>query len=400
MIRTIFFERYRIFSGKQKMRIAPLTVVFGLNNTGKSAVLKLPMIIRSGISCENDNVFNKLDESGLQLCEEYRDIVYGKGNNAVSLAFSDGRGEVSLMVKFVAETIVDKSHSRIEEIEIHDSDKQLTVKTDDDGVLRIDGNGDTISFCGLTPKDGEYREWVKGVLAKLNMNIDYIGPVRCKMEPYFKVEEHPDGTSGKDGKMAYTYLVNDAQSTLHPLLDKVSKWYEDNFGGWRIDVNKSRYPVFSIELINDKLKNNIQDAGFGIQQSLPILVAACRQCDSPTLIVMEEPETHLNPSAHAALGELLAKEAVEDENKAIMVETHSQNLMIRLRTLIAKGELKREDVALYYVDYDETTFKSNLKEVKIKDNGEVENWPEHMFKETLNEVLALRNAQMIKSHEG
>jgi predicted ATPase len=96
------------------------------------------------------------------------------------------------------------------------------------------------------------------------------------------------------------------------------------------------------------------------------------------------------------MGELLAKEAVADSNKAIMVETHSQNLMIRLRTLIAKGELKREDVALYYVDYDQASFKSNLREVTIKENGEVENWPEHMFKETLNEALALRNAQMVK----
>ena len=400
MIHSINFERYRIFSGKQHLRIAPLTVVFGLNNTGKSAVLKLPMIIRSGITCESDNVFNKLDTSGLQLCEEYRDVVYGKGNNAVGLEFSDEKGEASVMVQFVAETIAEKSHSRIEEIEIRDSHRKLIVKTDDEGLLRIDGSGDSITFCGLTPKEGEQREWVKGVLAKLNMDIDYIGPVRCKMESYFKIEEHPDGTSGKDGKMAYTYLVNDAQSTLHPLLNKVSKWYEENFGGWRMDVNKSRYPVFSIEFINDKLKNNMQDTGFGIQQSLPIVVAACRLYDTPTLVIVEEPETHLNPSAHAAMGELLAKEAVRDENKAIMIETHSQNLMIRLRTLIAKGELKREDVALYYVDYDKTTFKSNLREVTIKDNGEVENWPEHMFKDTLNEALALRNAQMIKSHEG
>ena len=396
MIHTINFERYRIFSGKQSLRIAPLTVVFGLNNTGKSAVLKLPMIIRSGIACETDNVFNKQDASGLQLCEEYRDVVYGKGNNAVRLEFSDDSGEASVKVQFIAETVAEKSHSRIEEIEIRDSQNKLIVKTDDDGILRIEGSDHAISFCGFSPKEGELREWVKSVLAKLDMNIDYIGPVRCKMKPYFQPEEHPDGTSGKDGKMAYTYLVNDAQNVLHPLLDKVSKWYEENFGGWRMVVDKSRYPVFSIELINDKLKNNIQDTGFGIQQSLPIVVAACKQYDNPTLVIIEEPETHLNPSAHAAMGELLAKEAVKDENKAILVETHSQNLMMRLRTLIAKGDLKRENVALYYVDYDKATFKSNLSEVTIKDNGEVENWPDHMFKDTLNEALALRNAQLSK----
>lgn len=396
MIGSIDFEKYRIFSGKQHLRIAPLTVVFGRNNTGKSAVLRLPMLICSAIGCETDNVFNKVDTSGLQLCEEYRDVVYGKGNHAVNLGFTDEKGEVRVMVKFIAETVAEKSHSRIEEIKYSEKERVLTIRTDDDGTLRVDGTGDAITINGLTPKGGEQREWVKGILRRLSMSIDYIGPVRCTMEPYFKPEEHPDGTSGKDGRMTYTYLVNDAQNALHPLLDKVSRWYEENFGGWKMDVDRSRYPVFSIELVNDKLKNNIQDTGFGIQQSLPIVVAACRQYENPTLVIMEEPETHLNPSAHAAMGELLAKEAVADPNKAVMVETHSQNLMIRLRTLIAKGELKRDDVALYYVDYDQATFKSNLREVVIKENGEVENWPEHMFLETLNEALALRNAQMMK----
>lgn len=396
MISTINFEKYKIFAGKQRLRIAPLTVVFGLNNTGKSAVLKLPMIIQSAIECDTDNVFNKQYRNGLILCDEYRDVVYGKGNHAVSVEFSDDRAKMSVMVKFIAETVADKSHSRIEELVVSDSHKTLLVKSDEEGKLRVEGNGDETDLSGLTPKTGEYHEWVKEVLDKLSMNIDYIGPVRCRMDRIFNLNDHPDGSSGIDGRTTYTYLVNDSQNALHPLLDKVSKWYENNFGGWKMDVDKSRYPVYSIELTNDNLRNNLQDVGFGIQQSLPIVVAACRQYDEPTLVIIEEPETHLNPSAHAAMGELLAKEAVEDKNKAIMVETHSQNLMIRLRTLIAKGELNREDIALYYVDYDQATFKSNLQEVTIKENGEVENWPEHMFRDTLNEALALRNAQKIK----
>ena len=166
----------------------------------------------------------------------------------------------------------------------------------------------------------------------------------------------------------------------------------------KMEVGKTRYPVFSIELTNEKLPNiNILDAGFGIQQSLPIVVAAYRRYDKPTLVIIEKPETHLNPSAHAQMGELLATEAKADPNKKVLIETHSQNLMIRLRTLIAKGIVTREDIALYYVDYDKEACKSNLREVIIKDNGEVVNWPDHMFRETLDEALALRNAQLMKN---
>ena len=397
MVGSIDFERYRVFSGKQNLRIAPLTVIFGWNNTGKSAVLKLPMIVRSAINCDMDNVFAKQDMSGLVLCDEYRDVVYGKGNHAVGLQFKDEKGESMVSMKFIAETIAEKSHSRIEEIQISDGQHTWAVKTDDNGVLRVANSDETVTFSGITPREGTKKEWIKTVLDKLNMTIDYIGPVRFRPERYFSISEHPDGTSGLDGRVAYTYLVNDSQNALHPLLDKVSKWYEDNFSGWKMEVGKSRYPVFSIELTNEKLPNiNILDAGFGIQQSLPIVVAAYRRYDKPTLVIIEEPETHLNPSAHAQMGELLATEAKADPNKKILIETHSQNLMIRLRTLIAKGMVKREDIALYYVDYDKEAGKSNLREVNVKDNGEVDNWPVHMFRETLDEALALRNAQLMK----
>ena len=112
--------------------------------------------------------------------------------------------------------------------------------------------------------------------------------------------------------------------------------------------------------------------------------------------MVEEPESHLNPSAHADIGELLAMSVKADANKRFLVETHSLNFMVRLRTLIAKGELSQDDVALYYVDYDEQNSSSKLLEVNVLENGEVKNWPENMFRETLQEALALRDAQMTR----
>lgn len=395
MIDYIEFEHYRIFAEKQRLRLAPLTVVFGKNNTGKSAVLKLPLILRCAMNCDKSNVFPKVDVSGISLCDEYRDVVYGKGNHAVGLHFGDEESEVS--VKFIAENKAGVSYSQIETITVKSNGQELRVHIDDNGVLKDVRTDEPIQFCGFTPKDGQQSEWVKASYQKLRMIIDYIGPVRCTPKRYFNLNEHLDGTSKTDGSDAYTYLVNDSLNVLHPMLDKVSDWYATNFGGWHVEVNNSRSPIYSIELSNGILSNNnILDAGFGIQQSLPIVVAASRQYDAPVLIIVEEPESHLNPSAHAEIGELLAMSAKEDENKRFLVETHSLNLMVRLRTLIAKGILTNADVALYYVDYDATGSRSNLVEVKIKDNGEVENWPENMFRETLSEALALRDAQMTR----
>lgn len=394
MLSYIDFEHYRIFSGKQHLRLAPLTVVFGRNNTGKSAVLKLPILIRSSMYCEKDNVFEKKERNGVVLCDEYRDVVYGKGNQAVGLHYGNETGDAEVSVKFIAENVGGISHSRLEEITVRDGEQKMKASIDDNGRMAKE-NGDVLDFYGLTPKNAPDKNFVKGVFERLDMAIDYIGPVRWQPQRFLELDEHPDGFSSIDGRTAYTYLVNDSQNVRHPLLDSVSEWYRINFGGWKVEVGNSRSPVFTIELTNDNLvSNNILDTGFGVQQSLPIVVAAYRKYDNPTLVIIEEPETHLNPSAHAEIGQLLAMSAISDRSKRYLVETHSLNLMIRLRTLIAKGVLKKEDVALYYVDYDEQKSSSQLQEVIIEDNGEVKNWPEHMFKETLNEALALRNAQM------
>ena len=394
MIGSIDFEKYRIFSGKQHLRLAPLTVVFGRNNTGKSAVLRLPLMICNAMNCEKDDVFDKIDRNGVTLCDEYRDVVYGKGNQAVGLHFTDESGEAEVSVKFIAENIAGVSHSRLEKIIVRNMERKLEATMDDSGRLSKE-NGDVLDFTGLTPKSEPDKSLAKAAFEKIGMDIDYIGPVRWRPLRFLELDPHTDGTSGVNGKYAYTYLINDSQNARHPLLDSVSEWYKSNFGGWRVEVNNSRSPIYTIDLTNSALfGNNILDTGFGIQQSLPIVIAAYRKYDKPTLIIIEEPETHLNPSAHAEIGQLLAMTAVVDHNKRFLVETHSLNLMIRLRTLIAKGVLKNEDVALYYVDYDENKSSSQLREVRISENGEVENWPEHMFRETLNEALALRNAQM------
>ena len=113
---------------------------------------------------------------------------------------------------------------------------------------------------------------------------------------------------------------------------------------------------------------------------------------------MEEPETHLHPAAHGELSQLLAEES--NESKRFLIETHSQNFIMRLRCLIAEGVLNRDNVALYYVDYNEEKQQSKLVQINIDKNGDVENWPDKIFSDTLEEALKLRRAQNNMKYEG
>ena len=345
MITHIEFENYRVFKHKQQFDIKPVTIVFGKNNSGKTALLKLPALvenlfkaIQSGSVSPNNN--------GIQLFDEYRDLVYGRAANEtkISVSFEDGQ---------------------VESISFHvDIDK-----------LVFNSN----NLSNTHPMT----------------NVDYIGPIRL-IKPDRDVRTTNDEIvlSGIDGANMYQVLLRDAVSEKREVASSVAQWYRDTFDGWYVDVDKSLQPVYNIVMRHDAgLKVPIRDCGTGIIQSLPIVVRACCPCQEPTLIVLEEPETHLNPSAHASLGQLIAESAKTDKNKKYLIETHSHTFILRLQRMLAEGKLTVDDVAIYFVHFDEQVGSSSLQKVDIKTDGSIPNWPEGMFAEVLQEVMAINNAR-------
>lgn len=89
----------------------------------------------------------------------------------------------------------------------------------------------------------------------------------------------------------------------------------------------------------------------------------------------------------------MANEVSLDKNKQILVETHSLNFILRLRTLVATNKLHPKDLALYYVKYDEDTGASSLEKVEVREDGSVSDWPDDVFNESYKEAVLLHNAQ-------
>ena len=88
MLTHIEFENYRIFKKRQVLDIKPITLLFGKNNAGKSAVLKLPLLsISIALSAENGFTPFELEVTGIKIANSYRDLIYGKGKKADSLTF-------------------------------------------------------------------------------------------------------------------------------------------------------------------------------------------------------------------------------------------------------------------------------------------------------------------------
>ncbi len=146
-------------------------------------------------------------------------------------------------------------------------------------------------------------------------------------------------------------------------------------------------------LINSKkggITASLNDVGFGISQFLPIAVADVQMGKDSTLLV-EQPEIHLHPEIQANLANYFTRQANEN-NKNYLIETHSEYLLNRFRALIVKGELKEEDIAIYYIQNDGQ--KATVHDLKFTTDGQIHNAPEDFFKTYMIDVMDIAlNAQ-------
>jgi len=94
---------------------------------------------------------------------------------------------------------------------------------------------------------------------------------------------------------------------------------------------------------------NITDVGFGLSQSLPIIVALLVS-EPDQLVYLEQPEIHLHPDAQVALTNLIA-DAV-NRGVQVVVETHSQLILLGIQRAIAQQQLNPNDVLLHWFSRD------------------------------------------------
>lgn len=75
-----------------------------------------------------------------------------------------------------------------------------------------------------------------------------------------------------------------------------------------------------------------------MNQALPLVVRANIKDRPGSMVVSEQPELHLHPAAYGDPAELFAKSAKEN-NQTFIIETHSENMLLRLRKLIIENDL-------------------------------------------------------------
>ncbi len=116
---------------------------------------------------------------------------------------------------------------------------------------------------------------------------------------------------------------------------------------------------------------NIMDVGYGVSQSLPILVDAHSR--QRCTFVMQQPEVHLHPRAQAELATLFV-ESANKRNNQFIIETHSDYIIDRIRILTKKGLANPEDVSILYFAPQGSSVE--IHNIHLDENGNLQNVPQ------------------------
>jgi predicted ATPase len=114
----------------------------------------------------------------------------------------------------------------------------------------------------------------------------------------------------------------------------------------------------------------LADEGFGVTKLIGTLLnveMAILKADGgkEVTIAIEEPENHLHPKYQSLLAEMFA-DAYKNYGIHFIVETHSEYMVRKLQTLVARKELTPKEVSLQYF-YSPDIEQRPLGEPQVKD---------------------------------
>jgi hypothetical protein len=181
-------------------------------------------------------------------------------------------------------------------------------------------------------------------------DLTWFGPIRTEPKRTYDELLLDFSSEGRHTPYLIRRMLNSkAQAIkLRAFIEKVGKasgLFQDvkiqNFG-------RGPNPRFELDIVIDDQVLNILNVGYGVSQSLPIIVELLAR-PKGTFFALQEPEIHLHPRAQAALGDVLFEMAVADR-KRFLVETHSDYAIDRFRMNYKKDRAIKPDSQILFFE--------------------------------------------------
>jgi len=234
----------------------------------------------------------------------------------------------------------------------------------------------------------------------LSENVLYLGPLRVGPRASYGIGSSVENYNlplGESGEFFAKKLFNDRTPKAYPIVERgqlrdarltleqaVSFWYQELCAtgediGIGVDApNRQGYPL--------KIGNRtLADVGFGASQILPVL-GICLSASPGDLILLEQPELHLNPGMQQKLADFLL--FMSKTGRQVIVETHSEYLITRLRRNAATEPDDHKYFTIIFVERDPKEGTS-YRTVNVNEMGDLSEWPKGFFDHVAEDLRVL-----------
>ncbi len=246
-----------------------------------------------------------------------------------------------------------------------------------------------------------------GLFDFLEHSIRYLGPLRESPRPLYDQAANPrDGDIGPKGQLTAAVIhacrdqivvnpsLHDAPTTT-TLVDALAEWLA--YLGLGEGIQTADRGRLGIELtVHQSAADRDLDltaVGVGVSQTLPVLTL-CLLAAPQTLILLEQPELHLHPATQQRLADFLL--ACARSGRQLIVETHSDHLLTRLRRRIAEDPTDENLAAIGIVYAEPDVDRTRYRSVSPNRYGAIDEWPVGFFDQTVTESQEILRAGLAK----
>ena len=453
MLENLQIQNFKGWEDTGTIQMAPITIFFGTNSSGKSSIGQFLMMLKQTVeSSDRKAILYPGDKNSAVQMGSFQEMVFGRNiekqinfNYAWELVkelkFKDALSDkkyAATRIGFNGSIAVQKDQSNklfmdnFSYVLKKENQKDVTI-----GMEKKSGRKkEYIISCKNYPlKKNQGRVWYHSTpvrfygfpdevifyhqnaqfVQSLNLehenlfkSIFYLGPLRTKTERLYSwtgVTPESVGYSGentvsamlaaRERKIRLDYFYHPFEQVIAANLKNMG--LIDDFKVNPISEQRQEYEV-KVQTKGSRNWVDLPDVGFGVSQVLPVLVQ-CFYAPANSIIIMEQPEIHLHPSAQSLLADVMidvinSKEDGRDRNIQLIIETHSEHFLKRIQRRIAEEKVSQEKISAYFAKVDRLPAK--LEPLEIDLFGNIHNWPINFFGDEMGDVTAHARAAMDK----
>jgi predicted ATPase len=446
-IKQLHLTNFRAFKSAT-IPFAPITILVGPNNAGKSSVLSVLRLLSQTLRSVDPQTTMLLEGFGV-----YRDIVYENDNRReikIKLDFEDQekRGGIELSYGYRAQrrevvlrsfrgyelpsegtsseesTVIRTSYSEVtgnqllRELRGFPSEEVDRVKVKayfyhfvpvltfqlweqiHRALNKRSKKPDSISMMAFSKQIQGYSRVLRQLRVLLGSS-QYLGPFReapLRIYPFSGERPSRLSASGAEATDVLTADYFKRGKLKRELTRSVKDWLinAEIASDLVVEAVSDRHYVVQLKHPKTGELSNIADVGFGASQILPVLVAGYSSMEE-TIFMVEQPELHLHPRSQSELGDFLLD--IYRKKVQCVVETHSENLIMRLQRKVADGSIPSKDIAISYINATDEG-KAVIPLPLNADGIFTEPWPRGFFEDRMHEALQLARAPLHRGAKG